>query len=179
VSEHKPKVIVEIGSYMGGTLYVFCRSNPDAELIVSMDLPGGVFGGGCTSYLTRFFSEFVYDRPNSRLETIRDDSHSVRAEKSLENLLDGRSIDFLYIDADHTYDGACSDFRTYSKFVSLGGLIAFHDIYSPDPTYGVPRLWKELSGHYPTTEFSAAADSTMGIGLLTYTGPSSVCNPGA
>ena len=162
---------------MGGTLYVFCRSNPDAELIVSMDLPGGVFGGGCTSYLSRFFSEFVYDRPHSRLETIRADSHSTRTAKRLETTLQGRSIDFLYIDADHTYEGASSDFDTYSQFVSVGGLIAFHDIYSPDPSYGVPRLWKELSAHYPSIEFSEYAESTMGIGLLTYTGRPPAHNP--
>ncbi len=38
-----------------------------------------------------------------------------------------RSIEFLWIDGDHSYEGAKMDFDFYSPLVVDGGLIAFHD----------------------------------------------------
>src|SRR5204862_237941 len=44
-----PRVVVEIGTARGGTFFVWCRvARPDA-VIVSIDLPGGRFGGGYAS----------------------------------------------------------------------------------------------------------------------------------
>jgi predicted O-methyltransferase YrrM len=38
-----------------------------------------------------------------------------------------RDIRFLWIDGDHTYEGAKSDFDGFSPFVSPGGVVALHD----------------------------------------------------
>jgi hypothetical protein len=44
VANLKPKVILEIGTANGGTLFLFTRvASPDAK-IISIDLPGGRFG---------------------------------------------------------------------------------------------------------------------------------------
>jgi len=36
-------------------------------------------------------------------------------------------IDFLHIDADHSYEGVKKDFELYSKIVKKGGIISIHD----------------------------------------------------
>jgi hypothetical protein len=42
----RPRVVLEIGTARGGTLFLFTRAaDPEAKLI-SIDLPGGPFGGG-------------------------------------------------------------------------------------------------------------------------------------
>src|ERR1700722_14200166 len=41
-----PRVVVEIGTADGGTLYAFCKVAREGALLVSIDLPGGDFGGG-------------------------------------------------------------------------------------------------------------------------------------
>ncbi len=38
-----------------------------------------------------------------------------------------RAIRFLWIDGDHTYDGAKADFGGFSPFLASGGVVAFHD----------------------------------------------------
>jgi predicted O-methyltransferase YrrM len=38
-----------------------------------------------------------------------------------------RPIDFLFIDADHSYERARSDWRLWTPFVSVGGHVALHD----------------------------------------------------
>ena len=39
----------------------------------------------------------------------------------------GRGIDFLFIDADHSYERAASDWRLWAPFVRPGGYVAMHD----------------------------------------------------
>src|SRR5688572_8584818 len=46
VQQLQPRTVVEIGTATGGTLFIWCAlAHPDAT-IVSIDLPGGIHGGG-------------------------------------------------------------------------------------------------------------------------------------
>ena len=47
---------------------------------------------------------------------------------------------FIFIDADHTYDGVNNDFETWAPLLEEGGELAFHDTDWP----GVAKLMKEL-----------------------------------
>jgi predicted O-methyltransferase YrrM len=40
------------------------------------------------------------------------------------------SLDFVYIDGDHTFDGAMTDLIQWSKKVRSGGIVSGHDYYS-------------------------------------------------
>jgi len=42
----KPRRILEIGTAGGGTLFIWCRLGSEDATIISIDLPGGPFGGG-------------------------------------------------------------------------------------------------------------------------------------
>lgn len=42
----KPRTIVEIGTACGGNLFLLCRVAAADALVISVDLPGGVYGGG-------------------------------------------------------------------------------------------------------------------------------------
>jgi predicted O-methyltransferase YrrM len=61
-------------------------------------------------------------------------------------------IDLLFIDGDHTYEGAKHDWDAFSPFVREFGLVVFHDTLwdlQPDhpnyrPDMGVPRFVEEL-----------------------------------
>jgi hypothetical protein len=46
------------------------------------------------------------------------------------------TIDLLYIDADHSYEGFRYDFKNFSKLISENGIILFHDVLVDDGTYG-------------------------------------------
>ena len=48
--------------------------------------------------------------------------------KKIKEVLNNGKIDFLFIDADHSYKGVKKDFKMYSPLVRLGGIIAFRDI---------------------------------------------------
>jgi predicted O-methyltransferase YrrM len=82
-----------------------------------------------------------------------------------------RGIDILFIDGDHSYEGAKRDWDLFSPFVKPFGSVIFHDTLwdlKPDPKYarsdmGVPRLVDELREQgYPVITL----DQDFGVSLV-------------
>jgi len=144
----KPKVVLEIGTARGGTLFLFTRVvQPDTTLI-SIDLLGGPFGGGYPTWRIPLYESFAL--PCQKIQLIRRDSHDPVTLGAIKNILDGRKVDFLFIDGDHSYEGVKRDFEMYSGLVGKGGIIAFHDICHHPPETGceVNRFWVEVNKKY-------------------------------
>lgn len=171
LKRRKLKTIVEIGTAKGGTLYAWCKiSEPDA-LIVSIDLPGGPFGGGYTLNDIKKFRK--YKRKNQKLHFLRKDSHKQTTKKILMEILQGQKLDFLFIDGDHRYSGVKKDFHLYSPLVKPNGLITFHDIlFHPKiPKCKVDKFWNEIKDRFKYKEFIHREDDRGwgqwgGIGVL-------------
>jgi predicted O-methyltransferase YrrM len=77
--------------------------------------------------------------------------------------LDNKTIDFLFIDGDHSYKAVKSDFENYSKFVRKGGIIAFHDIIYSE---GVNRIWNEVKNKGKSYRELIKDSNSLGIGVL-------------
>ena len=168
VCELAPRRVLEIGTAKGGTLYLWTQAAmPDASL-VSIDLPGGQFGGGyraCRADLYRAFAQ-----PGQTMTLLRADSHAPDTLAEVRRLFGGQAVDFLFIDADHTYPGVKADFLQYGPLVRPGGLIAFHDILTAphDPAIRVCELWDQFQGRFQTTQWvwPDRAGRRIGIGIL-------------
>jgi predicted O-methyltransferase YrrM len=125
------------------------------------------------------FRKFTRDR--QQLHLMRADSHSLKTKQRVIELLDGEKLDYLFVDADHTYSGVQQDFQMYSPLVRSGGMVAFHDIvtYNPHTKCEVARFWSEIKNHYQHREFieelnprsppiavTRAIMETAGLGVL-------------
>jgi len=143
-----PQVIVEIGSYSGGTLYAWTRIAP---VVIGID--------NTLNVLRQEFSA----------QMIIGDSHSTKTVAVLEQRLAGRPIDCLFIDGDHSYDGVRQDYEMYQTLVRPGGLIAFHDIVTHQYALGceVVKLWCEVRDESAVEIVSTEGDHWGGIGVLT------------
>jgi 23S rRNA U2552 (ribose-2'-O)-methylase RlmE/FtsJ len=153
LKKRKLRTLVEIGTQKGGTLYAWCKiAEPDA-LIVSIDLPGGPFGGGYSLVEMKKFRAFK--RKNQTMYLLRKDSHKKSTKDALLRKIKGRKIDFLFIDGDHRYRGVKKDWTLYAPLVKRNGVIAFHDIlFHPEmPRCKVDRLWNEIKRQYQNNEF--------------------------
>lgn len=82
----------------------------------------------------------------------------------------GKEFDFVFIDADHSYEGMIGDFRVLGQYAKK--CVAFHDIYAHETEFmngGVPRAWREIKesygNRYETIEFARCPIEWMGIGL--------------
>ena len=165
VIELKPTVIVEIGTYKGGTLFIWSRLNPWAKKIISIDLPGGLYGGGYSDKRIKLYRHFCYDRKNTEMHFIRADSHLRSTFESLKKILNGQTIDFLYIDADHTYNSVKTDFDMYSQLMSPNGIIGFHDIRNMKNDHQVMQFWDEIKNDYEYIEI-VGENSKTGNGVI-------------
>jgi predicted O-methyltransferase YrrM len=169
IIDQAPRVVVEIGTCHGGTLYLWCQAaHPDATLI-SIDLPHGEYGGGYRPCRSRLYDAFR--KPSQTLHLLRCDSHAEQTVEEVRRRIGNRPIDFLFIDGDHTYEGARRDFQLYSKLVAPGGRIALHDIapQRKDPSIEVWKLWDEIKAQGHRTSESLDTTPTgrcIGIGLV-------------
>jgi len=168
VRDLQPKVVVEIGTANGGTLFLWATLMHPMGCVISIDLPGGTHGGGYPYWKTWLYNSFGRKRGDVRL--LRGDSHASSMRKKLERILAGRAIDFLFIDGDHTYAGVVKDFEMYSPLVRLGGMIALHDIcvHSPKIDCQVDKFWQHIKKDSNSMELIENADQGWaGIGLIT------------
>ena len=116
------------------------------------------------------FQNFCF--ATQRLVCVNGDSSDTSVVAQVRDVLDGRSIDLLFIDGDHSYEGVKGDFERYAPMVSPGGAVLFHDIQpqtSRDPAYviEVPTFWNEVSPGGRFREFiDSAGQDGGGIGVL-------------
>jgi cephalosporin hydroxylase len=167
VQAQRPKTMLEIGSAKGGTLFVWCQMADPQATVVSIDLPGGAFGGGYRA--DRMPIMFRLKQRYQRLHLLRADSHSSATLHRVEAILENNKIQFLFIDGDHSYAGVKRDFEMYSALVAPGGIIGFHDIVEgPEGTGGdVSRFWNEVKLRFRHREVLAdPTHARYGIGLL-------------
>lgn len=191
VEKEQPQSVLEIGTAKGGSFYIWSRYLDSVNKLISLDLPGGKFGGGYSKQKTNIFREFA---PSKNMYFVRDNSHQYDTYEEVSDLVD-EGVDFLFIDGDHTYQGVRHDFEMYSKLVSEGGIIALHDIAThPDdekvvqrrrqnvedieerhlswsseihPDCYVDQFWTELVEEYETEEIISHPKQTWaGIGLV-------------
>jgi predicted O-methyltransferase YrrM len=162
VAAQRPKSILEIGSLRGGNLFMLCRMADPTATIISIDMTPWYHRNNRRP-LMRFFP-----LRSQRLYLRRADSHASNTFAEVRKLSGGK-IDLLFIDGDHSYEGAKQDFVMYSALVAPGGMIVFHDIVEHhDKNHcDVVRLWRELKPQYRHTELiENPTQDSCGIGIL-------------
>jgi predicted O-methyltransferase YrrM len=168
LKEKNPGVVIEIGTYSGGTLFLLSRVAAEDATIISIDFPDVRFGGGYPLWRIPLYKAFIL--PKQRLHLIRADSHSPETLSRVKEILVGNKVDLLFIDGDHSYEGVKKDFQVFSRLVKNSGIIAIHDIVIHPIETGVEvnRLWDEIKeSKYEYTEIvSDWNQGTCGIGVL-------------
>ena len=164
-----PRNVVEIGTASGATLLMWARVATGR--VISIDLPGGIHGGGYAAARGRLLERFAHDRPGVSIHLLRASSHEESTKQRVRQLLQGESVDVLFIDGDHRLAGVRRDYELWKDCVRPGGHIVFHDIvpHQTLPDCQVDVLWRALREEHAerTHEIVAAADQGWaGIGLL-------------
>jgi predicted O-methyltransferase YrrM len=165
ICDLEPHRVLEVGTARGGTLYLWTQAAANDATLVSVDLPGGDFGGAYPSCRIPFYQTFA--RAGQSLHLLRVDSHQPDTLSEVSRLFQNRQIDFAFLDGDHSYAGVKADFEMYGPLVRPGGIIAFHDILhrEEEPDIRVDRLWRELRETYDTEEFIGPDGSGRKIGI--------------
>lgn len=160
----QPVNAVEIGVRHGGTASLWLELC--SGIVVGVDWLGQDGLGENTLTLAE---EMMTE--NDRYRFVCGDSHDPKTFHKVLEVLDGETIDLLFLDGDHTLQGVTSDYYLYNSLVSRqlgnGGCIAFHDIvdtpFIRSVGHGVCDFWKQLQGN--KKEFNINAD-WGGIGVI-------------
>ena len=107
-------IICEVGSEFGMSASIWSKYSV-AEKIICVEMNKD--------------APFLQNLENNGISTDRivwlcGDSKSVDIDSALE----GRKIDTLFIDGDHTYEGALSDLMRYAPLVKKYGYLIIHDV---------------------------------------------------
>lgn len=159
---------LEIGGMYGGTLWAWRHVTAGKLLCIDWFETGG----DGRNYLDRERAEGLLEHGPDDFTFINADSQLDSTRDAVVEKLDGESLDFVFIDGDHSLEGVTRDFELYAPLVVPGGIVALHDVCVPQPSMGVAHLviplWEELKQRYPYVEIFDATfeDSFGGIGVL-------------
>ena len=167
VARLRPRVVVEIGTHRGGTLFCWAKVSDPAAHLISIDLPDPAQGMGTTDADIARLRPLL--RPEQRLTCLRGDSHEPSTLTSLVGALGGGPVDLLWIDGDHSDAGVRMDVKMYAPLVRAGGIVAMHDIQESRefPANQVHHAWAELKQRFRAREYiDQPAGGGMGIGVI-------------
>lgn len=128
-------VVVEIGVWQGRSVLVIARALRDRvrAKIYCID----PFNADSSPEEAKLYRSRSSEFQKSLKDRFLDTSEAYGFRRKIE-VLEGYSydfapswdqpIDFLYIDAGHTYEAVAKDFMEWSGFVREGGYILFHDV---------------------------------------------------
>lgn len=96
------------------------------------------------------YSHFRHDESYERFSLIsrkaypgRIDIMRMKTHEAAQYVPDG-SLDFVFIDADHTYEGCKQDLEDWAPKVRRGGVIAGHDINWPTVKQAVDEVYPDF-----------------------------------
>ena len=168
------KLILEIGCYDGGGTVSFSHLTEELISIDQAEVPRfDQFGYPPNSPIKG--SDYI--KQNCKFNYVSPDSHSLAVFNKVKEILNGRELDVLFIDGDHTYGGAKQDFVLYSDLVRKGGMIALHDVLQSEfhEQHGcfVHEFWDEVKPNYDYVEYiydypfgSGECSEWGGIGII-------------
>jgi predicted O-methyltransferase YrrM len=135
-------VMLEIGSFKGKSTVILAtagRLAPGAEVVAVDPLdyrPSFDPKRGKESCLDDFNKNLREAKVGNLVEL-----HQMRSQQLAPLWRRDRKIRFLWIDGDHSYEGAKSDFDLFSPFLTDGAIVALHDCFKHD--VGPMRVFAE------------------------------------
>lgn len=145
--------ILELGTCDGGSLKIWEELLPKnkSSLLISVDIKDGI----------------LWDYSNSLVDirAVIGNTHSDDTREKVKSILNGRKVDFLFIDASHTVVDVKQDFIDYGGFVGTNRIIAFHD------TRMIRDFWNKFTANHYTDAFHVEEyQDFLGTGIF-YTIP--------
>lgn len=147
IKKHNLKVGAELGVFKGETTFYLLDNVPWLELI-GVDLWQEVSWGdksdeGYFSYSEFNLNDLFFDVSKkadlySNLTLLR------KSTTDAATMIKDNSLDFVFIDADHTYEGVKQDIEAWFPKVRQGGFVTGHDIHMA----GVKKAVTEILGNY-------------------------------
>ena len=130
--------IVEIGSFRGKSCVLMALGAPGARVTCIDPHEPTHFGGFSSADHEAFESTIRRHGVADRVTHLRMRSHEARGSWE-----EGEASALLWVDGDHSHEGARTDFEDWAGLVRVGGIVAAHDAFRARFP-GVMRAWREV-----------------------------------
>ena len=152
VAFHKPKVVLEIGTFNGNTTLQMALNAPKEAIIHTLDLPP--FEVTTKEPILKSDLPFVFEKEKKVRKYIKSQiEHKIKqylGDSTAYNfkLFTKEGLpEFVFIDGGHSYECVKSDTKKALEILAPGGIIIWHDFI---PHYeGIYRYLHELSQELP------------------------------
>jgi predicted O-methyltransferase YrrM len=133
--------VAEIGRFKGGSTFIFASALPagaelwsyDYHVALRPDMPGEALDSELRAALNRFGLA-------EKVRLLVADSRTADPPPA--------PLELLFVDGDHSYEGAKADFERWGAFVATGGHLLFHDAVDSggygNHYPGVARVMREV-----------------------------------
>lgn len=141
---------VEVGVFAGDMSRALLRMNPDLHLTMvdSWEGDGTAYTGDSGDWhagLTADTQESFFLKAIERTEFARGRRSIMRSRSTDAAMSLPDTFDFVFLDADHSYEGCKADIEAWLPKVKPGGWLGGHDYENPDfPKFGVTRAVNEF-----------------------------------
>lgn len=152
--ERRPKRVLEVGTYAGGTFFHWLQNAQPGSVVVSVDTYEDKDNSHLYDDWTPEGVEWAIIRGDSR------DSEVVGAARAFS------LYDWIFIDAGHLESEVRPDWENYGPMAAPLGIVAFHDIALREedfPRIQVARVWREIQREHTTNEY---CEGGPGIGVV-------------
>ncbi len=152
IAQHKPRLVVELGSHYGASYFAFCQAVDSLSLdtrCYAVDTWKGDDHAG-------FYGEDVYAMVSARNKALYSNfSFLIRSTfADTAQYFSDSSIDLLHIDGLHTEDAVRSDVETWLPKLSDRALLLLHDTNVRERNFGVTAVFDELRRKHKCFEFA-------------------------
>jgi cephalosporin hydroxylase len=160
----QPANVLELGPYHGGTLWNFIKNSYTNIRVGAVDFFDELLG---PRYATPSDWEQWAKEAEIKFKFFEGNTHDPEIIEQVKVFFP-LGLDWLFIDANHSYEDVRADFENYGDLVVPGGVIGIHDIRPK--SMGTYQLWDEIrNAGYVTQQIVAdpyddSADA--GIGLV-------------
>lgn len=151
LNEYNPKIIVELGSWLGASTAFIAKNTSDASQIYAIDVwvetaecakSTGLPRNELNIFFSRFYQQFLSNVIHLSLanKIIPVRMHTLEAARSLNV-----NPDLIYVDASHETEDVYNDIKAWYAKLAPNGIMCGDDWGWPTVREGVIKIAKELN----------------------------------
>ena len=161
IEQLNPSTIVELGTHSGNSYLAMCQAVKENGLPTKCYAVDTWLGD---EHSSNYGEEVFIDLSDYHSTHYGNFSSLLRTtfDEALKYFSD-HTVDLLHIDGLHTYEAVKHDYESWLPKMAKNGIILFHDINVRKNSFGVWRLWDELSSIYP---YKIEFHHSHGLGLI-------------
>lgn len=152
------KVGVEVGVERGHYSKVLLVENPKLHLYC---VDAWAAYDGYREHVPQERLDGFYLETDARLNSVAPGRYTLIREYSLKaaQSFEEESLDFVYLDANHTYDDVTADLEAWAPKVRPGGIVSGHDYcHRSSLNYGVIEAVDDYAAHHGVSLFILKGD---------------------